>query len=368
MRVALHIPRNSPRLLLLAVLLASSAAMAQTLPTGATITPTAAPGSVFQKLEVALPDFPNYNPDGAETTAVSPDGKTLLILTSGYNLLELPNGDYSAADSGEFVFVYDISKPSTPVEKQVVSLLDYDGTFDGIVWAPNGSAFYVSGGYEDDVYTFTLQGGLWAQSGTPINLGHYCDLMCEETEVGPTAAMLGITSDGNTLFVANHETDSITSVDLVSGTVLQEYDLRPGIINPAQTGVPGGEFPYGIAVAGSTARGTVYVSSVRDREIDVLSLSDGVLTLTKRIPVPGNPERMVLNAAQLNSSSWRPTPTSSSSLTLRPMTSSDRSTPARHSEFLPSQISPRAPIPTALRCLPTRVRPTSLTGAPTLLL
>jgi hypothetical protein len=55
------------------------------LPTGATITPNAAMGSVFQKLQVALPDYPNYSQDDAETTVV-PSGKTRLILTSGYNL------------------------------------------------------------------------------------------------------------------------------------------------------------------------------------------------------------------------------------------------------------------------------------------
>jgi DNA-binding beta-propeller fold protein YncE len=281
-----------------ALLAVTSFAFAQLLPTGATITPTAAPGSVFAPLTTSLPDFPTYTPDGAETTAVSPDGNTLLILTSGYNLMVDSSGNYTGTDSGEFVFVYDISTPSTPVPTQVVQMLNFDETFDGIVWAPNGSAFYVGGGGNDDVHTFTLQGGLWAELGTPINLNHSCDLMCEETEVGPTAAILGITRDGNTLFVANHETDSITSVNLAQGAVLQEYDLRPGIINPQQTGVPGGEFPYGIAVATNQNGSTVYVSSVRDREIDVLSFVNGVLTLTNRIPVAGNPERMVLNAAR----------------------------------------------------------------------
>jgi len=280
---------------LAATLALTSFAFAQILPTGATITPGAAPGSMFVKLTTSLPDFPTYTPDGAETTVISPDGKTLLILTSGYNLMENSSGDYTGTDSGEFVFVYDISTPGTPVEEQVVQLLNYDETFDGIVWAPNGAAFYVGGGGNDNVHTFTLQSGLWAEFGTPITLGHIGDLMSKETQTGPTAAILGITADGNTLFVANHETDSITSVDLVHSKVLQEYDLRPGIINPAQTGVAGGEFPYGIAVAGSS---TVYVSSVRDREIDVLSLTGGVLKLTTRIPVAGNPERMVLNAAQ----------------------------------------------------------------------
>ena len=278
-----------------AILAVTSFASAQILPTGATITPSAAPGSVFVPLTTSLPDFPVYTPDGAETTAISPDGKTLLILTSGYNLMENSSGNYTGTDSGEFVFVYDISTPNTPVQTQVVFLSDYAETFDGIVWAPNGSAFYVGGGGDDVVHTFTLQSGQWAESGTPIKLGHSGDLMSKETETGPTTAMLGITADGNTLFVANHETDSVTSVDLVHGAVLQEYDLRPGIINPAQTGVPGGEFPYGVAVAGSN---TVYVSSVRDREIDVLKFANGVLSLTTRIPVAGNPEKLLLNAAQ----------------------------------------------------------------------
>lgn len=273
-----------------------SGAPAQTLlPTGATITPNAATGSVFQPLKVALPDYPNYSPDSAETTAISPDGKTLLILTSGYNLNHDVNGNYQPQDSGEYVFVYDISTPGKPAQKQVVQLQN-QRAFDGIVWSPSGSAFYVAGGADDAVYTFTQNAGQWLESSTSISLGHIGGLMQEETEVGPTAALVGITADGNTLFVANHETDSITSVNLALGAVEQEFDLRPGIINPAtQTGVPGGEFPYGIAVKGSN---TVYVSSVRDREIDVLNLSNGVLTLTNRIPVPGNPGKVILNKAQ----------------------------------------------------------------------
>ncbi|HXY24447.1 MAG TPA: beta-propeller fold lactonase family protein [Candidatus Acidoferrum sp.] len=281
--------------LAVATIFGTRGAYAQTvLPTGATITPNAARGSVFQRLTVALPGFPNYTPDGAETTAISPDGKTLLILTSGYNFNLDSNGNYDAQASGEFVFVYDISHPRSPVETQVV-FLQNERAFDGIVWNPNGSAFYVVGGADDVVYTFTPTGGKWAQSGTPINLNHTGDLLEKETEVGPTAALVGITADGTTLFVANHETDSVTSVDLAKGAVLQEFDLRPGIINPAQTGVPGGEFPYGIAVKGNS---TVYVSSVRDREIDVLNFSNGLLTLTTRIPVAGNPGKMILNRAQ----------------------------------------------------------------------
>ncbi|MBZ5663576.1 MAG: phosphoesterase [Acidobacteriia bacterium] len=276
-----------------AILALTSFAFAQVLlPTGATITPSAAPGSVFQPLTVALPDYPNFEPDNAQTTAVSPDGKTLLILTSGFNLHLDANGHYQPQDSSEFVFVYDISSPSVPVVKQVVLVPD---AFSGLVWSPDGTKFYVAGGVDDNLYTYAQSNGQWTEVGAPISLGHKGDLMNQETIVGPTAGGVGITADGSTAIVANYETDSITSVDVVHGAVLQEYDLRPGRIDPKQSGVAGGEFPFGVAVAGNN---TIYVASSRDREIDVLNLNAGKLTLTSRIPVKGNPEKLILNKAQ----------------------------------------------------------------------
>ena len=81
----------------------------------------------------------------------------------------------------------------------------------------------------------------------------------------------------------------------MNNAILAEYDLRHGVINPAQSGVVGGEYPFGVVVKGSN---TVYVASARDREIDVLNLAGGVLTLTNRIKVKGNPIKLVLNKAQ----------------------------------------------------------------------
>jgi DNA-binding beta-propeller fold protein YncE len=118
----------------------------------------------------------------------------------------------------------------------------------------------------------------------------------------PLAAGLGITADGKTLIVANLENDSISFVDLVQGVKSFELDLRPGRSNPAQSGVPGGEFPFWIAVNGDARTGrpsdTVYVSSERDREIVVVSLSGGAPQVKTRITVKGNPNRLVLNRAQ----------------------------------------------------------------------
>jgi len=296
MRISNLLPRTCLATLITAATLACAvpAAAQEPLPTGATITPTAAAGSVFQLLTVALPDYPSYSPDSAETTAISPDGKTLLILTSGFNLNLDANGNYQPQDSGEYIFVYDISNPNVPVKSQVVQLVS-ERAFGGLAWSPSGNNFYVAGGADDNVHTFAKSNGQWAELGSPIALGHFNDLMEQETFVAPTTAGVAITADGKTLIVANYETDSITSVDLVHGVVLQEYDLRPGIINPAQSGVPGGEFPVAVAVKGSN---TVYVSSSRDREIDVLSLSGGQFNLTSRIAVAGNPGKMALNKAQ----------------------------------------------------------------------
>jgi hypothetical protein len=133
------------------------------LPTGATITPNAAPSSVFEPLKVDLPDYTNYSPDSAETTAISPDGKTLLILTSGYNLNLDANGNFQPQDSSEYVFVYDISSPSLPVKRQVVLV---PNAFGGLVWSRDGSRFYVAGGQDDNVRTPDLEESMMTPIGT----------------------------------------------------------------------------------------------------------------------------------------------------------------------------------------------------------
>src|SRR5689334_19474783 len=80
------------------------------LPTGKSITPTAAKGSLFQPLNPDLPaPFADFIADHAVTTATSPDGNTLLILTSGYNLNNDSTGAQVDAASHEYVFVYDIT-------------------------------------------------------------------------------------------------------------------------------------------------------------------------------------------------------------------------------------------------------------------
>jgi YVTN family beta-propeller protein len=277
------------------------------LATGQTITPTAAPGSSFQPLNPGLTDAPNYTVGQAVSTVISPDGKTLLILTSGYNQLYDSTGHFSPGDSEEYVFVYDISG-STPTQKQVVKV---PNTYMGIAFSPDGTHFYVGGGIDDVVHGYALSGGSWSEvagvDGGALAIMHH---VCGNTFVAPTAfpganqvcaqsvqppgtAGLDVSGDGSLLVIANHENDSVSVVSLPAGTYV-DLDLRPGKSNAANSGVPGGEYPYWVRIKGSS---TAYVSSMRDREVVVVSLA-GTPSVTTRIPVKGNPNKMILNAAQ----------------------------------------------------------------------
>ncbi len=283
----------------------SSASGAQNLPNSSQeITPLAPRGAQFQGLNPGFADFPNYTVGQAVTSVTSPDNKTLLILTSGYNLLNYTSGanegSQIAADSTEFVFVFDISN-GKPIQSQVIQV---PNTYQGIVFDPGGNTFYVSGGVDDDVHIYDNGSSGWAErAGSPISLGHF-NAACTPLlgcgvglSVSPEAAGIAITADASTLVVANYYNDSISI--LKNGTTgwakTGELDLRPGKINPANSGVPGGEYPLWVSIVGNT---TAYISSIRDREIDVVSLTGSSPTLTTRIKVTGQPGKMALNPTQ----------------------------------------------------------------------
>ena len=60
-----------------------AAAEPQPLPTGQLITPTAAPGAIFQPLNPDVPADPSFLAGQASAVALSPDGRTLAVLRHG---------------------------------------------------------------------------------------------------------------------------------------------------------------------------------------------------------------------------------------------------------------------------------------------
>jgi len=319
---------------------------AQTIPNlEQTITPLAPAGAQFQQLNPDLADNPAWLATHAATTAVSPDGGTMLVLTSGYNRVfdEGSNSltSFYKPDSNEYVFVYDISS-GAPIKKQV---LQVPVTYFGIAWDPTSTNtnpvgsntvahFYVSGCSWDAVHIFSYTGSQWAEENTVqtkngpvplLQLGH------SNAGVGvgvyPCASGIALSPSGQTMVVANYYNDSIsvfrggygnwTPENVATGQpapndspALSNLDLRPGkSLVSAVSGTPGGEYPFWVVIQDTVANDTndahavAYISSIRDREIDVVPLTDSgpyapVLQVTARIAVKGQPNKIVMNRAQ----------------------------------------------------------------------
>src|SRR5215469_7070920 len=143
-------------------------------PPGLFITPTALPHAVQQVLNPGLTNYPNFVAGEAIKASVSPDGKTLAILTAGQNSLYFPNsgepgpssnvGHLDTAASTQFLFLYDISggNKTSPALKQVIQ---QPNAHAGLVWSPDSQTLYAAGGCDDAVYVYTNNGGSFALSG-----------------------------------------------------------------------------------------------------------------------------------------------------------------------------------------------------------
>src|SRR5262249_3271387 len=107
-------------------------------------------------------------------------------------------------------------------------------------------------------------------------------------------AGMAVNARGDTLVVANFLNDSVSIIDLAARKKVGEVDLRPGISDPAQSGVAGGEVTFWVAIKGNEK---AYVSSLRDREIVAVDLT-GTPAVIGRIPVSGQPNKLILNQAQ----------------------------------------------------------------------
>jgi YVTN family beta-propeller protein len=263
------------------------------LPTGQYLTPLFPAGTVQSFLNPGLARYPHYVAGEAVKSALSPDGKTLLTITAGYNLLFTDAAKVDAAASTQFIFVHDVSgaHKTSPVLEQV---LQQTNAGPGIAWAPDGSAFYAAGGVDDAVYVYTLDGRRWSQAAR-IPLGHAGKGIGLDVE--PNAAGLALTHDGKTLVVANNFNDSISVIDTANRTVRYEHDLRPfSAGNEGRGGVAGGEYPFAVVIKDNAI---AYVSSVRDREVVAVDVSaPGHAKLVARIKVDGNPNGMALNRDQ----------------------------------------------------------------------
>lgn len=195
---------------------------------------------------------------------------------------------YVSSGSGDYPFDSGSSSPplSTP------SFINYSGK-------ENVHVFTLS---SDGNYTWSEQQELFisSDSGLGLNVDTNHGLAGIADFVPPMAAGVAISSDGQTLAVANYTNDSISVFTGGLGNwsrVTPDIDLRPGDGTSSTMGTPGGEYPFWVQIQGTGQNTTAYVSSIRDREIDVVSLGS-TLQVTGRVPVVGEPIKMTMNKAQ----------------------------------------------------------------------
>jgi DNA-binding beta-propeller fold protein YncE len=256
----------------------------QLLPTGQAITPVAAPGARFSPLVVNTGSHPSYVADGAAAIAVSPDKREMLVLTSGFNRYNGPDGKVVEQQSTQYVFRYAIDGRGA----RSLETLQVPNSFGGISWRPDGGAFIVGGGVDDALYVFTRRGPKFVLT-SKIPLGHKAGL---GADVRPQAAGVAFSPDGRRALVANYYNDSVSLVDLIAGKVVAEQDLRPGKIDASAKGVPGGEFPFAIVwVDGSDA----WLSSPRDRQLVQLAIRSGQIRVTNRVATIGEPTAILVD-------------------------------------------------------------------------
>jgi YVTN family beta-propeller protein len=271
---------------------AQSIAAPVQLATSQYVTPTAPRGAVQQFLNPGLAAYPDFIAGEAVRSQLSPDGTTLATLCAGQNSLVKPDGTTDTANSTQFIFLYDVSGAhrDAPLLTQVIQQTN---AHVGLLFSPDGSTLYAAGGRDDAVYAYTKSGNTWALSVT-IALGHG-DIGLG-INVRPNAGGLGISSDGKTLVVANNYNDSISVIDTATATVRYEHDLRPfSASNEGTSGGVGGTFPFAVVVKGNA---TAYVSSDRNREVDVIDISSKALgRLVKRIKLDGNALGMTIDAS-----------------------------------------------------------------------
>jgi DNA-binding beta-propeller fold protein YncE len=311
----------------------------------------------------------------AVSTAVNTNLNLLAVLTSGYNrVFHEAFPFFDPLYSSEYVFLYDISS-GTPVFRQAIPIPNaYHGlawdpvagnnalyVSGGMGDAPFGTdpvPYTVNGvpatNNGDNVHIITKQpNGSWALSaeldlgqpgagqavvnghpsgnGLPVPDNQFASVN-SAVFVAPMAAGVAVSNDGLTLVVANYYNDSITvfigglsiwldqwvpdpaSPQGFQGTLPgTELDLRPGkAASSPEPGTPGGEYPFWVVLTGKSGPGaTAYVSSLRDREIDVVDLGETCAhgttgsgcflqaspVVKARIPVKGQPNKMTVNAA-----------------------------------------------------------------------
>ncbi len=247
-------------------------------PPGLSLTPLAMPGARLTPLGTLDGTAKAPAITNPSAMAASPDGRLLAVLTSGFNGMALPTGAPDLAHSTERLMLYRVGAKAVTKIAEV----PLPASFGGLAWSADGQRLAVTLGVGDAVQLLRWTGTALTPDGAPIALGHTAGL---GLRVKPAAAGV-VWANAGQLLVANFFNDSVSLLDVAGRRVVAEVDLRPGKINPAQQGVPGGTYPFRIAMASATR---AVVSVPRDRELVSLTLAGSTLQVAARAKTSAEP-------------------------------------------------------------------------------
>ncbi|TPG14590.1 hypothetical protein EAH84_03125 [Sphingomonas oligophenolica] len=257
------------------------------MPTGQRLTPLAAPGARFDSLVAHIGPNPRFVTDGAAAAATSPDGREMLVMTSGFNRYAGADGKIVPAQSGQYIFCYAIDARGS----RWLQTLTVPNSYGGIAWLPDGSGFVVGGGLDDNVHLFRRGKTGFVETAKPIALDHAAG---NGAEVKPQAAGIAVSPDGIRALVANYYNDSVSLIDVTRGVVIAEQDLRPGKIDPAMAGTPGGENPFAILWTDPTH---AWISAPRDRQLVEVEIAASSVRVVARVATIGESTALVADPA-----------------------------------------------------------------------
>jgi YVTN family beta-propeller protein len=192
------------------------------------------------------------------SSALSPDGRLLLVLNAGDSSIE----SLQVVDTATH---------------QVTQTIDYtspQGVYAGVAFSPDGTHAYASAGGGEKVHVYSVANGALVE-GAPIQLPATNPA---GQPINAYAAGLAVTPDGKRLVVADQLSDAASVVDLATGQI--------------QT-VAVGHNPYGVAI--SPDGRTAYVSNQGADTITELDLTGSAPAVGATVAVGAHPNRLAVD-------------------------------------------------------------------------
>ncbi|HZD15946.1 MAG TPA: YncE family protein, partial [Pseudonocardiaceae bacterium] len=220
---------------------------------------------------------------GSDGTAVTSIGYRVTPAGKQTNLGDLPLGAVSSPD-GRWLVVSNDGQGAQSLQvidtaaSKVTQTLSYPAPkalFVGLAFAPDGRTLYASGGGNNLIRRYAVNGGTLTE-GTPLPLP---TTQPAGTKIKPLPAGIALTPDGHRLLVADQQADALSVVDLATGTVHT---------------AAAGHRPY--AVVASVDGHSAYVTDQGSNTVSVLDLTGPEPAEQKTITVGTHPNKAVASA------------------------------------------------------------------------